>query len=301
MLSTLQLYDDGSVAARQGAMSLPPLVRFHYSKTLLDWALMAVVKGIPGQNKAAKNGDAARDIREQEARLRLDCWRIATALLASQSVPATYQLPAALVPTVTALLTQLSAALPENGEGSQALQLLQQLGQLLSLLSGKFSASSRPSLEHAVGLAEAALAGWQSAEAAGKGRDDAGSTGQAAQAWVAVAQGAVAILQVWQPCLVRVPHGMLQLVNEHYSGSCLPGNATIAGPVVSCRSLQAAQPQEGTHMLFESKGSARSFPALSLSEGCGCVSPRAPQGVGGGAASPPGATGQYWLLRCSTG
>ncbi|GAB4819208.1 hypothetical protein N2152v2_006254 [Parachlorella kessleri] len=211
LLSTLQLHQDGGVADGARAPPLPPLVRFHYSKTVLDWTLTAVVKGSAGQKKATSGGNAARGIREAEARLRPDCWRVATVLLASQSVPATYQLPAALVPTVAALLSQLSLDLPENDQGSL---LLQQLGELLRLLSSKFGASSRPSLEHAVGLAEAALAGWQSAEA-GPQDTDAGGTEQAARAWVAVTQGAVAMLQaavaahpvprkVWEGVLPRL-------------------------------------------------------------------------------------------------
>lgn len=159
--------------------------------------MAAVTKGGgPGASKqgkqAAKAGRAAHS-----GRLEPGCWRVLAAVLASDAVPPSHQLPAALVPAAAALLAQLSAAQqPAACEPAKAARLLAQAGCLLRLLGGKFSGSHRPPLEHATGLAEAALLGWQAAQAGFRGPAGLAEEEGLQEAWAAVAEGAVAILQV---------------------------------------------------------------------------------------------------------
>ena len=173
----------GALAAPAGA-ALPPLVRFHYIRGLLDWAITAVTKGGSAGGKRGgkaqqKDGPATGEAAAAGGRLQPECWRVIAALLGSDAIPPSYSLPASLLPAATALLAQLPSAPPE-----QAAALAAHCAALLRVLGGKFGGSHRPSLEHAVGLAEAALSGLQ------------GCGSELAAEWAAASEGALDVLQV---------------------------------------------------------------------------------------------------------
>lgn len=185
----------GEVREAAAAASLPTLVRFHYVKGLLDWTIVALTKGVAGVG-GKKSGKAAQQQQQggaqaaAEGQLRPDCWQVLVSLLASSAIPPTYALPAALVPAVAALLGQLSGPAAAAPPPEQLQALLESCAQLLRLLVDKFGGAYRPPLEHSVTLAEAALAGLQ----------HEGAAAALAQEWTAVAEGAVAILQVSSAC-----------------------------------------------------------------------------------------------------
>ena len=159
-------------------------MRAHYLRSLLDWSCGALTKKADGAegSGARKKGKKGRALPQQPAaeaatgpppsphppKLQPRCWAVLVAVLGSSSTAASQQLPAALLPAATAALQLLR----EGGQQQHQQQLLQQgelLGQLaalLQLLGGKFAGSFRPSLEHAVAAAEAALEGHAAAATA---------------------------------------------------------------------------------------------------------------------------------------
>jgi hypothetical protein len=168
------LLQDGSQAGE--CEMLPPLVRGHYLRSLLEWTCGALTKKSDaaegsGAGKKGKKGKAAPQPAAevasgapaaQPAKLQPRCWAVLVAVLGSGSTAASQQLPAALLPAATAALQLLREGDPQQAQQGE---LLGQLAALLQLLCGKYAGSFRPSLEHAVAAAEAALAGHAAAAA----------------------------------------------------------------------------------------------------------------------------------------
>eukprot|EP00887_Chlorella_sp_A99_P007879 scaffold20.g7879.t1 len=141
-------------AARQPV--LPPLVAAHYLRSLLDWAtgLLTKAEGSGGKKHRSKQSAAAAQA-SAAPRVQPGPWRIICAALASTSVSPSRPPPASLLPAATTTLQ----ALAESDHTAQAAATLPHIATLLQLAAGNFADAFRPSLEHAVAVAQAALAG----------------------------------------------------------------------------------------------------------------------------------------------
>lgn len=183
---------EATAATEADVAALPPLVRAHYLRSLLDWSCAALTKKAGAPPASGDGGGKPAKKRKQQqaqqadgshaaAELRPRCWAVLTAVLGSSSTAASQPLPAALLPAATTAMQGLQEGAQS---GQQGTQLLAQLAALLGLLHGKFAGGFRPSIEHAAAAVEAALTG-HAAAAAGEGQQ---------QAWEPVAVAAVRLL-----------------------------------------------------------------------------------------------------------
>lgn len=167
----------GRAADSHVLAALPPLVRAHYLRSLLDWSCGSLTK--KGAHPAAaedgaKKGKKRKQQEEKGAALHKGsdtalmsslqprCWTVLTAVLGSSGMAASQQLPVTLLPAATAVLNALREGGQQQLAGGDS-GLLDQLAELLRLLHGKFSSSFRPGIEHATAAAEAALLGHAAA------------------------------------------------------------------------------------------------------------------------------------------
>lgn len=202
------LLDGTDEAGASATAGLPALVCAHYLRSLLEWSCGAVTK--KGGEAAAADGKKEKKRKQQAGagtgespgdtaaagppapRLQPRCWAVLVSVLGSSATPVSQPLPAALLPAATAALQALQPGGLAALAAAEAAALLAQLAALFALLVSKFAGSFRPSLEHAVAAAEAALSGH--AAAACSNAPSSGACRAAAQAWEAVATGAVRLL-----------------------------------------------------------------------------------------------------------
>lgn len=195
------------------AAALPPLVRTHYLHSLLDWSSGILTRGNTGGGAGKKGkkkqresggagGTEAQQQEQQPARLQPRCWAVLVAVLGSSCGAAGQPVPEGLLPAATVAL-QLLAGVPERDARHE---LLVQLAALLRLLSAKFGASYRPSIEHAAAAVEAALVGH--AAAARASSDEAAHwqpvAAAAAQLLLAAASGHPNQRKVWDAAVPRL-------------------------------------------------------------------------------------------------
>lgn len=194
---------------------LPPLVRGHYLRSLVEWSTGALTKD-GGGGKGSKKRKQQQKGQEQEAggggggaphgahpaRLEPRCWAVLVAVLGSGANAPGQPLPAALLPAATATM-QLAEGGALGGEQRAQEELLAQVAALLRLLNRKFAAGFRPSIEHAVGAAEAALSGHAAAAAEGFAAWAPAATA-AAQLLLAAAGGHPSPRKVWDAAVPRL-------------------------------------------------------------------------------------------------
>lgn len=206
------------------AAALPPLVRVHYLRSLVEWSCGALTKrdaagaaaggeGKKGKKRKQQEADdtlasgaaaAAREGQERPKLLQPRCWAVLTAVLGSSATPPTQQLPAALLPAATAVL-QLARERSSRVQQSECEALLVQLAALLRLLHSKFGASFRPSVEHSVALVEAALLGHATAAVGGSEQGAwEGAAAAAARVLQAAASGHPTQRKVWDAAVPRL-------------------------------------------------------------------------------------------------
>jgi hypothetical protein len=287
------LHQDGSQAGEGEA--LPPLVRGHYLRSLLEWSCGALTKksdaaegsgpgkkgkkGKPSQQQPAEASLGAPAA--QPAKLQPRCWAVLVAVLASGSTAASQQLPAALLPAATAALQLLQQGNPQQAQQGE---LLGQLAALLQLLSSKFAGSFRPSLEHAVAAAEAALAGHA-------------ATATAQQHWQAVAAATVRLLlaaaaahpnqrKVWDASVPR----LLPLLAQ----AAFPADAHGSSDELAdcCRQLLEALVFQQQHVATLAAGAAAEMAAALAEAGGGSAPAAAPQDAEAADADAPAASQQ---------